>query len=222
MPRNIFQIMLACLLLVGLPSLTGCGDSGAGDAIVQGTVTVDGQLAESGSVVFHSQGDSPAAYGTIREDGTYVLRVGRGNVDNVNASKIMSGDYVATVQIRGPSIPDAEFEGAPPRPGPLLIAEKFTSKATSGLAHTIKAGRNVVNLELESPSEEELQARAEAAAAKEAEEAARKAAEENTDSTPAEEATETEAETTDTEEEVSEGAPADAGDEQNTEEESNS
>ncbi len=221
MPRKNFQIVLACLLLAGLPSLTGCGDSGAGDAIVQGTVTVDGELAKSGSVVFHSQGDAPAAYGTIRNDGTYALRVGRGNVDNVNASKIMSGDYVATVQIRGPSIPDEEFDGAPPKPGPLLIAEKFTAKATSGLEHAIKAGRNVVNLELESPSEEELQARAEAAAAKAAEEAERRAAEESADSTPAEESEETEAPESD-DEASDEEAPADTSEGQSTQEESNS
>ena len=165
---------LLCLWLLGLPALVGCGDGSTGNAIVQGTVTIDGQLAKSGNVVFHSAGDAPAAYGSIRSDGTYALRVGRGNPNNADASKIQAGEYVATVQILGPATPDEEFEGAPPKPGPLLIAEKFTKKSTSGLAHTIKAGRNIVNLELESPSEEELAARAEAAAARASEIAAAK------------------------------------------------
>lgn len=152
-----------------LVAFVGCSEGGSGDAIVQGTVTIDGQLAESGSVLFHSTGDAPAAYGAIRKNGSFALRVGRGNTNNVNASKIQSGEYVATVQIHGPSIPDEEFPGAPPKTGPLLIAEKYTTKATSGLTHTFKSGRNVVNLELESPSEEELATRAAAAAVKEPE-----------------------------------------------------
>ena len=173
MLRN--KLMYASLCSLTLIAFVGCG-GGSGDAIVQGTVTIDGQLAKSGSVLFHSSGDAPAAYGTIRDDGSFALRVGRGNTNNVNASKIQAGDYVATVQIHGPSVPDEEFPGAPPKVGPLLVAEKYTKKSTSGLTHTFKAGRNVVNLELESPSEEELAARAEAAAAKAAELAEKKAA----------------------------------------------
>lgn len=173
MLRN--KLMCASLCLLTLVAFVGCGGD-SGDAIVQGTVTIDGQLANSGSVLFHSSGDAPAAYGTIRDDGSFALRVGRGNTNNVNASKIQAGEYVATLQIHGPSVPDEEFPGAPPKVGPLLIAEKYTKKSTSGLTHTFKAGRNVVNLELESPSEEELAARAEAAAAKAAELAEKKAA----------------------------------------------
>lgn len=165
MPQNKLVCLFACLLFIA-PICIGCGDGEGGNAIVQGTVTIDGQLAESGSVVFHPTSDGTAAYGTIRSDGTYALRVGRGNTNNVNASKIQAGDYVATVQVHGPSIANEEFPGAPPKTGPLLIAEMYTKKATSGLAHEVKAGRNVVNLELNSPSDEELVARAEAAAAK--------------------------------------------------------
>jgi len=76
---------------------------------------------------------------------------------------IQPGEYVATVTIRGPSTPDKEFEGAPPIAGPLLTAAMYSKKATSGLTFTVKTGLNVVNIEVQSPSEEELQAISEAA-----------------------------------------------------------
>ena len=154
------RITVLSLCLIGL---SGCGDGSGPDATVQGTVTLDGVLAKSGNVVFHPANEVPAAYGTIGKDGTFVLRVGRGNIRDVDHSKIYPGEYVATVTIHGPSTPDTEFEGVPPLSGPRLVAAKYCKKATSGLAFSIKSGRNVVNIEVESPSEEELQAISEAA-----------------------------------------------------------
>jgi hypothetical protein len=47
-------------------------------------------------------------------------------------------------------------EGAPPKPGPRLSAARYSKRDTSGLAFTIKPGLNVISIEVESVSEEEL------------------------------------------------------------------
>ena len=151
-------LILSCLCLIWLAGSVGCDSGKNRNATVQGTVTIDGELAKSGTVVFHPADDIPTAYGTIRSDGTFALRIGQGKTHDLDHSKISPGDYIATVMIRGPSVPDEELgEGAPPKPGPRLSAAKYGSKETSGLAYTIESGRlNVINIEVESPSEEEL------------------------------------------------------------------
>lgn len=145
-------------LCLGLAvSLLGCDSGQKRDATVQGTVTMDGDLAKSGTVTFHSTDSAPIAYGTIRKDGTFALRIGQGNVKDRDRSEIVPGSYIATVTIRGPTTPDVEMgPGGPPRPGRRLSAAKYSSKATSGLAYTVKSGRNVINIDLEAPSPEEM------------------------------------------------------------------
>lgn len=155
-------------------ALQGCSSEGVGTATVQGTVTLDGELATSGNIVFHSKADHPTAYGVIGNAGAFTMRIGQGNLNNVNRSKIYAGDYIATVTLSGPPIENTEFAGAPPLPGPRLSAARYANKATSRLEYTVKSGMNVVNIEVESPSEKEL-----AAIRAEAEQAAKSA--ENTE-----------------------------------------
>jgi|GEM_PF-1502652 len=145
------------ICLICLAGLSGCESGKKRNATVQGTVTIDGVLAKSGNVAFHPSGDVPAAYGTIHRDGTFALRIGRGNPRDPDHSKISSGSYVATVTIRGPSTPDEKLgEGTPPKPGVRLSAAMYSNKKTSGLAYTVKSGMNVINIEVESATEEEL------------------------------------------------------------------
>ncbi|MEM8945221.1 MAG: hypothetical protein AAGD11_08560 [Planctomycetota bacterium] len=160
-----FAGMLLCV--IATTSLTGCGSETDATAIVQGTVTLDGELAKSGGIVFHSKGSDPTAYGTIGGDGSFAMRVGRGNADNIDRSKIYAGEYTATVTLSGPPVANEEYPGAPPTPGPQLSSSRYANKATSGLDYTIKAGMNVITIAVESPSEEELAAMVEAAAAEE-------------------------------------------------------
>lgn len=149
------QLQIIGCICLGL--LVGCESGKKRDATVQGTVTIDGDLAKSGTVVFQPTNDLPAAYGTILRDGTFVLRIGQGNQRDQDTSKIHSGEYIATLSIKGPSTPDLELgEGAPPKPGAKLISASYGSKATSGLAYTIKPGLNVINIDVEAISEEEL------------------------------------------------------------------
>jgi hypothetical protein len=142
------------LLFAGL--LAACGGCGGPAATVQGTVTIDGQLAQQGTVVFHPIDKGPTAYGSIATDGTYAIRVGQGDLDDPNAGDVPLGEYIVTVVVNTPSLPDEVVgEGGPPKPGARLSAAKYGSKDTSDLRHTVKPGRNVVPLEIEGASADE-------------------------------------------------------------------
>ena len=144
-----------CLLAIGL--MAGCETQQEG-GVVQGTVTIGGELAKSGTVAFHPKGEGPVAYGSIRSDGSFSLRIGQGNSSNVDYNKIPLGEYLASVSVSGPPSPDEEKSpGAPPIPGPRLSAEKYSNQETSGLSFVVKKGLNVFNLELEPASPEELE-----------------------------------------------------------------
>lgn len=155
-----------CLVIV----IVACGASGGcgakPDATVQGTVTIDGELANRGTVVFHPVKEGPPAYGTVHENGTYSLRVGQGDLEEVDGGKLRSGDYIVTVVVNMPPLGKETVGGAagPPVPGPRLTAGKYAETATSDLRFTVKPGLNVVPLELEGAAAEE--AREEAAEAK--------------------------------------------------------
>jgi len=140
-----FHAGLAILLLV----VSGCNDAAKDlDAVVQGSVTIDGELAERGTVTFHPTKSGPVAYGTILKDGTYILRVGQGNKDT-RKNKIYSGNYIATVASNLPSVSSENSDGEPPVPGPRLIDAKFSQKDTSKLKYQVKSGRNIINISVE-------------------------------------------------------------------------
>jgi hypothetical protein len=136
--------------LIGGLSLVGCSSNdGVNNATVQGSVTIDGELAKSGSVTFNPEGRGPVAVGEIHADGSYSLRVGQGNLRDPDSSKIPAGEYVVTVMVTGPTEKSAEATaGAPPSNGPRLVALKYTTKKTSDLKYKVEAGSNIFNLTL--------------------------------------------------------------------------
>lgn len=155
MNRQIRQMLIPFCLLA-LVAFMGCQEQEQG-AVVQGTVTIDGELAKSGTVAFHPQSEGAAAFGSILPDGTYSLRVGQGNTGNIDYSRIPPGKYTATVSVKGPSVPnEAEGPGAPPKPGPQLAALKYASRETSDLHFEVRVGLNVFNLAVERASLEEI------------------------------------------------------------------
>ena len=131
----------------------GCGDASAKyDANVQGTVTIDGELAPGGTVTFTPVKKGPTAVGTIASDGSYALRIGQGDVGSPDSSEIPAGKYVVTAMITGSSPPaDSAPAGAPPLAGPKMIADKYGSRATSDLNFEVKKGPNIIVLALDGP-----------------------------------------------------------------------
>ena len=147
--------LVGCFILF----VTCCVGCGAPESTVQGTVTIDGQLAPHGTVMFHPVEEGPTAYGTIAKDGSYSLRVGQGDQSDPDASGVPIGEYIVTAVVNMPSIDDEKAdEGAPPKPGARITAEKYAAQDTSDLKVTVKTGMNVVPLELEGARSEDLEA----------------------------------------------------------------
>jgi len=145
----------ACVVAI----LAGCsGAANTYDSVVTGTVTIDGELAKSGTVIFYPLKDGGlVATSQVFGDGSYSLRTGQGDLTNVDGGTVESGDYVVTVTITGPSVPGpAEAQGGPPVPGPSLVAEKYALKDTTDLKFTVKPGKNVIVLALDAAESVEV------------------------------------------------------------------
>ncbi|MEN0109396.1 MAG: hypothetical protein AAF805_01620 [Planctomycetota bacterium] len=125
--------------------LAGCGS--APEAVVTGTVLVDGELAERGQVAFYPESEGPPALATIREDGSFAIAVGRGDKINPDKSKIVAGDYIVTVTVNGANVPDEE--GGPPAIGPRISDEKYASRVSSPLRQSIVDGPNLLVFDLD-------------------------------------------------------------------------
>jgi hypothetical protein len=136
--------------IAGLLLASGCGGPAYKyDAVVTGTVTIDGELAKSGTITFHPVSKGQAALGRINPDGSYSLRTGQGDLSNADGGTVSSGEYVVTASITTPAASgEAIREGGPPKPGPSLIDKKYATKDTTDLRYTVKPGEQVIVLEL--------------------------------------------------------------------------
>lgn len=140
---------ISAYLMLAVLVLAGCGGPAYKyDAVVTGRVTVDGELAKSGTVTFHPVSGGKIAIGRINADGSYSLRTGQGDLREVDGGTVVPGAYIVTVSITGPPVPSV-IEGAPPSAGPSLVASKYAMHDTSDLKRTVKSGEQVINLELE-------------------------------------------------------------------------
>lgn len=138
---------------IALAALVGCGGASSKyDANVQGSVTIDDELAHGGSVTFTPLKKGPTAVGTIADDGSYSLRIGQGDVGSPDSSEIPAGEYVVTAMITGTPAPrEPDAAAGPPPAGPKLIADKYGSRDTSDLKFEVKQGPNIIVLKLDGP-----------------------------------------------------------------------
>jgi hypothetical protein len=150
------QIIYRTMAVVLSICCAGCGSKM--DSTVQGTVTIDGEIANRGTIAFYPAGGGAPAYGNIAKDGSYSLRVGQGNLRDEDASRIHSGEYVVTVVVNMAQQNGATVgEAGPPLPGPRMTADKYSSKESSPLHKTVKPGPNIMSLELEGATPPETQ-----------------------------------------------------------------
>jgi len=153
-----FGLLILVLIAAGAGYLGWRAMQAEYDSTVQGAVTIDGELANRGTVVFHPVGKGAPAYGDIRKDGTYSLRVGQGDLSDADGGQLASGDYLVTVMVT--SAPPGDASNLP-MPGPRVTAAKYREKSTTDLKVNVKPGPNVVPLDLEGaaadppPAEEE-------------------------------------------------------------------
>lgn len=135
--------LLYCLAALAI----GCG-SGSGEATVTGTVLMDGQLVDGGTITFHPVTGGPPATGRIRKDGSFSVRSGQGNLKDADSGTLQTGDYKITIVVLGPSL-GSETPAGPPPAGPRLSAEKYASQSTTDLQRTVVAGKNLFEFHLD-------------------------------------------------------------------------
>ena len=132
-----------CLLAVGLLSLVGCSGSGPQLAEVSGTVQLDGQLIEEGSIQFIPvEGTTgPGAGGVIR-NGNYLIAREKGVTVGMNR-----------VELRAFGKTDRKVVDPTGRPGAMteervqVFPPAYNDKST--VVKEIQAGSNTVNFEVE-------------------------------------------------------------------------
>lgn len=142
---------------LALMAAAGCGGSNKYGAEVTGTVTIDGELAHSGTVTFHPTDKAgKIAVGRIYPDGSFSLRTGQGDLRESDGGTVAPGEYIVTVVVNGPS-PPPTTPGGPPPAGPLLVAERYIDRDTTDLRENVVAGENVVafNLDRAAPADAE-------------------------------------------------------------------
>ena len=155
---------LICLLLVALVFLAGCGNNTKRPALgtVRGKITYRGAPVKNAMVTFLGDGAPRMAKGTTDDDGGYQLS----SYDENDGAMI--GSHVVTVMPMGEFVESSEvvpqdyeamnnsLEGAreisaqqkeelekkPP------IPVKYTDRSTTDLRKEVKAGENVIDLEL--------------------------------------------------------------------------
>ncbi len=124
---------------IGLASVVGCG--GPYDSSVSGSVLLNGNAIETGTVSFIPMGGGPAAYARIGTGGEYTIRTGR-------EDGLPSGEYAVTVVAHEPAASLQTANGGPPPVGKLLTPEWYRSADSSGLKYTVNPGRNKITIEL--------------------------------------------------------------------------
>lgn len=122
---------LPFLLPLALLLTSGCGDD-SNRVGVSGTVTVDGEPLEQGSVAFIGENGSAVAAGPVR-NGSYTLR------QTANAEGIEPGQYKVRIESwkvqPGEPQDDGTFAA-----GEAAIPEKYMDAEKSGLTATVPDG----------------------------------------------------------------------------------
>jgi hypothetical protein len=141
--------LVAGVFFVGVTA--GCGGpANKYDAVVTGTVTIDGELAPSGTVTFHPVAkDGKIATGRIYPDGSFSLRTGQGDLRDSDGGTVVPGEYIVTIMVAVPPPAPTSVVGGPPVSGPLLIDKRYVSRDTTDLRATISEGDNIVHFDLE-------------------------------------------------------------------------
>ena len=143
---------LACLAAALAGPLAGCGKRGPALAEVSGTVTLDGQPLERGTITFEATGLRPATAkildGRIVEATTHRpndgVPVGHQRIAVFSRAEPVAAKPGPTTE---PALPGAAAF-PPSMAGRSLLPARYNDPATSGLSATIRPGQNTLSLEL--------------------------------------------------------------------------
>jgi hypothetical protein len=131
------------MMWISLLALTVAGCRGTYDASAKGLVTLNGAALSRGWVAFHPTSGGAAAYASIESNGSYVMRTGA-------VEGLRPGDYLVTVSANEPPTQLHSKDGGPMPAGKLITPDWYALKDKSGLAASVKPGKNEINLELTS------------------------------------------------------------------------
>ena len=110
------------------------------DSSVSGTLSLDGQPLDRGTVTFHPVSPGPTAYGQVLSDGTFSVKVG-------DDAGLPSGGYKVGVRVVK-EIPPRQ-EGDPPG-FKSIIPRRYKNPQTSGFEYQIEKGKNEIDIQLNS------------------------------------------------------------------------
>ena len=110
------------------------------DSSVYGTLSLDGNPLDRGTVTFHPEAGSATAYAQVKEDGTFRAQVG-------GERGLPSGAYGVGVRVVEEIPP--KIEGDPPG-FRSIIPLKYKNYRSSGLRFDIKKGKNTIEIDLKS------------------------------------------------------------------------
>lgn len=111
-------------------------------ADVSGVVTISGNRAPHGMIVFNPVDGGPVSASVIHPSGHYRLTT-------AGHKSLVPGEYIVTIAVvENAESPARDLERSPPR---SLIDPRYSATETSGLASTVKSGRNTFNFDVMPP-----------------------------------------------------------------------
>ena len=138
-PSGRSRVLCSAVLAAGALVCAGCGSPY--DATVTGTVLLDSEPLQRGTITFHPVLAGAAAYSQIQSDGTFSLNTGR-------ARGLAPGEYIVTVVATDTPPPVTNPNAAPPI-GKLITPARYGGKSTSNLRYTVVPGKNDFTIDLE-------------------------------------------------------------------------
>jgi hypothetical protein len=129
----VFQCFLLPVIAL---ALSGCGSRFG--AQVSGRVTIAGEPATHGMIVFHPVESGPLAASTISSSGRYQLTT-------AGQRSLKPGDYLVTITIVEPHASDSAQNVQPPE---TFVDPRFGSKDSSGLRCHVEPGSNTLDWDL--------------------------------------------------------------------------
>ena len=138
---------MACLLLISTLGMAGCGNP---VGLVSGTVTFNGKVLSSGTVLFHGA-DGNVGHAIIAEDGGYEMSdapVGAARITVVSHARAPLGLPSAS-KPHPDAIAGLPKVDEPPRDGKFTaIPPRYQDVVSSPLTYTVQTGKQSHDIEL--------------------------------------------------------------------------
>lgn len=156
------RLITGSAMMLAVIVLTGCSKNPQAPGSISGSITYNGQPIKGGTMAFHTK-EGTAFAAAIFDDGTYsatdivegelVVTVDTESIKGSTSPSSKSKDYDRRMKMLDQRKPSDEVGGgaggvADQSKNYIKIPRKYANAKTSPLTVTVKAGRNVHNIEL--------------------------------------------------------------------------